>query len=82
MLGAPIQVTDLSGWNIGAPTWSLDSQTIIFNGGVDDVQDIWKVPAAGGDPVWLVGIPGAGDYGPENARNSFSIAYAGISSLP
>ena len=79
VLGAPIQVTNVSGWNVGAPTWSPDSQTIIFNGGVGDLSDIWKVPAFGGDPVWLSGSPNYGDYGPENARNSSSIAFASVS---
>jgi Tol biopolymer transport system component len=76
VLGAPIQVTHLSGWSVGAPTWSLDSQAISFNGGVDNDMDVWKVPAAGGAPVWVTGAPGYGDYGPENARNSSKIAYA------
>jgi Tol biopolymer transport system component len=79
VLGTPIQVTNLSGWNVGAPTWSPDSQTIIFNGGVDDLVDIWKVSAFGGDPVWLSGSPDYGDYGPENARNSSRIAFASVS---
>jgi Tol biopolymer transport system component len=76
VLGDPIQVTYLSAWSIGGPTWSLDSQTIFFNGGALDNFDIWNVSAAGGEPVWSVGAPESGDYGPENARNSASIAYA------
>ena len=79
VLGTPIQVTNVSGWNVGAPTWSPDSQTIIFNGGVNDLIDIWKVSAFGGDPVWLSGSPNYGDYGPENARNSSTIAFASVS---
>lgn len=79
VLGNPIQVTNVAGWNMGSPTWSPDSQTIIFNGGVNDIFDIWKVSALGGDPVWLSGSPNYGDYGPENARNSSSIAFAAVS---
>jgi Tol biopolymer transport system component len=79
VLGAPIQVTNLSGWIVGAPTWSPDSRTITFNGGVNDLIDIWKVSAFGGDPVWLTGSADYGDYGPENARNSSRIAFAAVS---
>ena len=79
VVGIPFQVTNLSGWGVGGPTWSLDSQTIIFNGGVGDDFDIWKVPAVGGEPIWLTGASAYGDYGPENAKNTSSIAYASIS---
>jgi hypothetical protein len=77
--GDPIQVTNLNAWHVGGPTWTTDSQTIIFNAGVGDDIDLWTVPAAGGEITWLNGAPVFGDYGPENARNSSNIAYASFS---
>ena len=77
--GDPIQVTALVGWSVGAPTWSADGTTIVFNAGVSSDQDLWTVPTAGGEATWLTGAPVYGDYGPENARNSSHIAYASFS---
>ncbi len=75
--GDPIQVTNLAAWGVGAPTWSTDSQTIVFNAGVSSDQDLWAVPAAGGEPTWLTGAPAYGDYGPDYWENR--IAYASVS---
>ena len=77
--GDPIQVTSLEGWAVGGPTWSIDSQTIIFNAGVGRDIDLWAVPAMGGEITWFTGAPEFGDYGPENARNSSNVAYASFS---
>lgn len=79
VLGTPIQLTHLNAWHVGGSTWSTDSQTIVFNAGVSDDIDLWSVPAAGGEIIWLTGAPVFGDYGPENARNSSNIAYASFS---
>lgn len=79
VLGDPIQVTTLNGWDVGSPTWSTDSQTIFFTTGMNADLDIWSVPAAGGEITWFNGAPGLGDYNPANARNSSKIAYAGAS---
>jgi hypothetical protein len=76
--GEPIQLTS-NPFNDGKPTWSPDSQTIIYDSGFGQDYDLWSIPAAGGTPTWLAGAPVFGEYGPANARNSATIAYASFS---
>jgi len=78
VLGDPIQVTFLIAWE-GQPTWSMDSQTIIYHAGLNTDWDLWSVPAAGGEPIWLNGAPMVGDYDPAYAREQDLIAYASAS---
>ena len=74
--GDPILLA-IVGEGAGQPTWSPDSQTIAFHGGLFSNFDIWTVPAAGGEPAWLTGSPGFGDYDPAYAKNSPVVGYAG-----
>lgn len=76
-LGEPIQMTS-SPFNDGGPTWSADSRYIIYSSGLNADHDLWKVPAAGGMPTWLNGVPEYGDYDPDGLNNL--IAYEGVSS--
>jgi predicted GH43/DUF377 family glycosyl hydrolase len=78
VLGESIQLTS-NPFNDGKPTWSPDSQTIIYDSNYGQDSDLWSIPAAGGTPTWLTGAPVFGDYGPANARNSFTVAYASFS---
>lgn len=78
VLGEPIQLTS-SPFNDGKPTWSPDGQTIIYDSNYGQDSDLWSIPAAGGTPAWLTGAPVFGDYGPANARNSSTVAYASFS---
>lgn len=78
VLGEPIQLTN-SPFNDGKPTWSPDSRTIIYDTNYGQDSDLWSIPAAGGTPTWLTGAPVFGDYGPANARNGFTVAYASFS---
>jgi Tol biopolymer transport system component len=78
VLDEPIQLTSGS-FNDGKPTWSPDSQTIIYDSGFGDDMDLWSIPAEGGTPTWVTGAPVFGEYGPANARNSSTIAYASFS---
>jgi Tol biopolymer transport system component len=73
--GEPIQLTS-GPFGDGKPTWSPDSQTITYDSNFGQDSDLWSIPAAGGTPTWLTGAPVFGDYGPANARNSATIAYA------
>ncbi len=78
VFGEPVQLTNgLLGE--GHPTWSADSQTIVFHAGMTPDYDLWSMPAAGGAVTWLNGAPGVGDYDPAFARNSDLIAYASAS---
>lgn len=78
VLGEPIQLTS-NPFNDGKPTWSPDSQTILYDSNFGQDSDLWSIPAAGGTPTWLSGAPVFGEYGPANARNSSTVAYAGFS---
>jgi Tol biopolymer transport system component/regulation of enolase protein 1 (concanavalin A-like superfamily) len=78
MLAEPILVVDML-LDAGQPTWSPDGQTIAFHAGLDRFYDLWSVPAAGGDPVWLNGAPGFGDYDPAFAKDSSKVVYASFS---
>jgi Tol biopolymer transport system component len=77
-LGEPVLVVDML-LDAGQPTWSPDSQIIVFHAGLDRFFDLWSVPAVGGEPVWLNGAPGFGDYDPVYAKNSAKVAYASFS---
>jgi Tol biopolymer transport system component len=76
--GEPIQLTSGMRWD-EQPTWSMDNLTIIFHAGLGPDYDLWSVPAAGGDPVWLTGAVEFGDYDPAVAKNSASVAYSSFS---
>jgi Tol biopolymer transport system component len=78
VLGKPVKLT--GGPLVdGQPAWSADSKTIFFHSVAGDDFDIWSVPAAGGEPVWLNGAPVAGDTDPSAARKGSLIAYASLS---
>jgi regulation of enolase protein 1 (concanavalin A-like superfamily) len=77
-LGEPVQITS-GPFEDGQPTWSADSQTIVFHTGISRDYDIWTIPAAGGMPTWLTGAPEFGDYDPSYAKNSPTIGYASFS---
>jgi regulation of enolase protein 1 (concanavalin A-like superfamily) len=77
-LAEPIQVTS-GPFDDGGPTWSADSKYIIYASGFGMDYDLWKVPAAGGMPIWLNGSPEFGDYDPDHAGNSPKIAYESFS---
>jgi hypothetical protein len=63
----------------GQPTWSADSQNIIYHTGLSRDYDLWTVSADGGIPVWLTGASEFGDYDPTvNKANSF-VAYSSFS---
>jgi basic membrane protein A and related proteins len=76
--GDPIQVTS-GPFNDGQPTWSTDSQTIVYHSGFTSDWDLWTIPATGGMGTWLNGAPDVGDYDPAYAKNSSNIAYASFS---
>jgi len=78
-LGDPIQLTS-NPFQDGKPTWTPDSQTIIYDSNFGQDSNLWSVPAAGGTPTWLAGAPIFGEYGPANARKDIAIAFAGFSS--
>jgi Tol biopolymer transport system component len=75
VFGEPIQVTS-GPFTHGQPTWSLDSQAIVFHSAFGGDFDLWSVPAEGGESTWLNGAPIFGDYDPAYARNSHLVAYA------
>jgi branched-chain amino acid transport system substrate-binding protein len=78
VLGEPVQLTSNPFYD-GKPTWSSDSRTIIYDTNFGQDSDLWSIPAAGGTTTWLSGAPVFGEYGPANARNSSTIAFAGFS---
>lgn len=75
-LAAPIQLT--SGSLIDSqPTWSGNSDAIVFHSGLDGDYDLWTVPVTGSPAVWLTGLAGTADYDPRYSNNGRYIAYAG-----
>lgn len=78
-IGAPIALTNDPLWK-GHPTWSPEGDTIVFHAGMNAGDyDLWSVPAAGGEPTWLTGVPGQGDYDPGYLFDSEGIGYASLS---
>ena len=77
-LGDPVRLT-ASILDESHASWSPDGQTIVFHAGMTSDYDLWTMPAAGGEPTWLAGVPGFGDYDPGYIKNNGLIAYAGIS---
>ena len=78
VFGDPIQITT-SPFDEGQPTWSSDSQTIVYHAGLSRDYDLWSIPALGGIGTWLTGGIEFGDYDPVYAKNSSSVAYASFS---
>lgn len=81
LLGSPIQVTfDGAAIFNSQPSWSRNSRSLIFHSNRDAGEldfDIWTIPATGGTPSRLTGLPGAGDYDPDGSSPRRLIAYAG-----
>lgn len=74
-LGDPVQVTG-EAVGKGQPTWSADSQQIVFHGGFESDYDLWTVGVAGGQFDFLLGADGFGDYDPSYSRDGRYIAYS------
>jgi Tol biopolymer transport system component len=49
--GKSRRVTGPAAWIDSVPSWSADGRSIYFNSNRGGHQDIWSVPAAGGEPV-------------------------------
>jgi Tol biopolymer transport system component len=77
-LGEPVQLTNRAGYE-GRPSWSVDSQTIVFHAGPEGNTDLWTIPAEGGEMTWLTGAPDFGDYDANFSNNGRYIAYASFS---
>lgn len=77
-MGGPIQLTS-SPFGDGMPTWTADSQNIIYHTGLSRDYDLWKVPADGGMPEWLAGAPEFGDYDPSVSKATSLVAYSSFS---
>jgi Tol biopolymer transport system component len=80
-IGAPVQLTTAgtSVYDV-QPTWSNNSRTIVFhsNRGGGGSFDLWSVPASGGTPTRLTGIPVDGDFDPSYSSNGKLVAYAAV----
>lgn len=77
-LGNPIQMTNQPAWE-GRPSWSVDSRTIVFHKGFDRDTDLWTIPTAGGQAIWLTGAPNFADYDPNYSNNGRYVAYSSFS---
>jgi hypothetical protein len=75
-LSDPVQLTSGPALDTN-PTWLNNSKTIVFSSLNGNDYDLWKIPAKGGAPVWLAGLPGSGDYDPEVSNNGKFLAWAG-----
>jgi Tol biopolymer transport system component len=75
-LSDPIQLTSGEAWD-SAPTWMNNSRSIIFTSNYLGDDDLWVIPAWGGEPVFLTGISGIGDYDPEVSSNGLYVAWSG-----
>jgi Tol biopolymer transport system component len=75
-LSDPVQLTSGPALDTN-PTWLNNSKTIVFYSLNGNDYDLWKIPAKGGAPVWLAGLPGSGDYDPEVSNNGKFLAWAG-----
>jgi len=80
-LASPVLIVSNPAFD-GAPSWSKDSETIVFHSGRDGDFNIWTVPAEGGAETKLAGLTGYGDYDPSFAKNRFFVAYAGFTAAP
>ena len=74
-LGNPIQLTSGEAWD-SAPTWMNNSRSIIFTSSYLGDDDLWVIPAWGGEPVFLTGVPGSGDYDPAISNDGNSIVWS------
>jgi Tol biopolymer transport system component/DNA-binding winged helix-turn-helix (wHTH) protein len=54
--------------------WSSDGRSILFSSSRAGIYSLWRVPAAGGDPVWLAG-GGTKMKHPSSARAKNVVAY-------
>lgn len=79
--GEPIQLTSEEVWE-GRPSWSADSQTIVYFAGFDRDTDIWTIPAEGGPATRLTGGPDFADYDPNYSNNGRFVAYSSYTPLP
>lgn len=43
---------------LGSAVWSPDGQSLAYAAGLDEAQDVWVVPVAGGDPVNVSNMTG------------------------
>ena len=60
----------------GQPSWSPDSQRIVFESNRDGNVEIYVMDADGGNPQNLTNNPGA-DYSPAWLNSPFSVSPAG-----
>ncbi len=77
-LGTPQQVTTDPAED-GQPSWSNNSQTIVFHSNRETGDfDIWTISAAGEPATRLTGLFDQGDFDPSFSNNGRFVAYAGF----
>ena len=74
-LGDPIQLTSGEAWDYG-PTWMNNSRSIVFSSDYLGDHDLWVIPAWGGEPEFLTGVPGWGDYDPKVSNNGNYVVWS------
>jgi dipeptidyl aminopeptidase/acylaminoacyl peptidase len=74
-IGDPILLVGGESWEED-PSWLNDSKALVFTSDRGGDMDLWMISVDGGEPVWLAGISGFGDYNPCVSNNGKFIAWA------
>jgi len=73
-LAPPKRLTP-EGWNVNSPSFSTDGQTVYFLSGKSGSQQLYAIPASGGEPRQLTGFAldvGSYKISPDGSRIAFS----------
>jgi Tol biopolymer transport system component len=73
-IGDPILVLGGEAWD-DAPSWTNNSKALVFTSDRGGDYNLWKISVDGGEPVWVTGVPGIGEYDPEVSVNGLFVAW-------
>lgn len=73
--GDPIQLTSGPALD-DHPSWSNNSETIVFHSDAGGDFDLWTISAAGGEPTLLTGVPEIGEWDSDFSSNGRFVAWS------